>query len=344
MITVILWISGAFLLLQVIVLLYLSVSKQKGIRHDQKVHQIYKHVLVDYLAYLDGETDQEPSLPQEEQIRVKVLEKLLSGYASNIKGSENEQRMRRTAERFLADHYKHVLQKGSWAERVNTLFFIEDYQMNVLQPEVKTHYLSLKDKDEEYRQSLRVLASFGDDSVLGMLKNDEDIAVGFMKECFRRLPAALIETLKKDSELPVQIKLGLISYFGETGYYEHLPYVEAHLTHEEKEVRLKAFASLCQYRYISSADKISPFLSSEFWEERMYASRLTGLLQLTRYSTTLMKLAGDSNWWVRFAACEALKQMPDGEVLLTFAAEGHEDLYARDMAKQLQTLKTGVSR
>ncbi len=344
MITVILWISGAFLLLQVIVLLYLSVSKQKGIRHDQKVHQIYKHVLVDYLAYLDGETDQEPSLPQEEQIRVKVLEKLLSGYASNIKGAENEQRMRRTAERFLADHYRQVLKKGSWAERVNTLFFIEDYQMKLLQKDVKNHYLSLKEKDEEYRQSLRVLATFGDDSVLQMLKSDETISIGLMKECFRRLPAASIETLKKDQEMPVQVKLSLISYFGETGYYEHLPYVELHIIHEEKEVRLKALAALCQYRYISSANKISPFLTSEVWEERMYAARLSGLLQLTRYSTALMKLAGDPNWWVRFAACEALKQMPDGEILLTFAAEGHEDLYARDMAKQLQTLKTGVSR
>ncbi|WP_404406081.1 HEAT repeat domain-containing protein [Jeotgalibacillus malaysiensis] len=344
MITVILWISGAFLLLQVIVLMYLSISKQKGIHHDQEVLRVYQQVLSPYLSYLAGEAEQEPSLPADEQIRVKVLEKLLSKYASNIKGAENEQRMRKTAERYLTDYYRHILQKGSWAERVNTLFFIEDYQMKALQADVKTHYLSLKDKDEEYRQSLRVLAAFGDDSVLEMLKSDTSISIGFMKECFRRLPQASIEKLKKDQELPAPVKLSLISYFGETGYYEHLPYVEFHLTHEEKEVRLKALAALCQYRYISSADKISAFLNSEVWEERMYAARLSGLLQLTRYSTTLMKLAGDSNWWVRFAACEALKQMPDGEILLTFAAEGHEDLYARDMAKQLQTLRTGVSR
>lgn len=344
MITVILWISGAFLLLQVIVLMYLSISKQKGIRHDQQVHRIYKQILGRYLAYLDGETDLEPSLPSDKLIRIKVLEKLLSGYATNIKGAENEQRMRQTAERFLADHYRQVLQKGSWAERVNTLFFIEDYQMSVLQKDVKHHYLSLKEKDEEYRQSLRVLATFGDDSVLQMLKSDDAISIGFMKECFRRLPATSVENLKKDQELPVQVKLSMISYFGETGFYEHLPYVELHITHAEKEVRLKALAALCQYRYISSADKIVPFLTSELWEERMYAARLSGLQQLTRYSTDLMKLAGDTNWWVRFAACEALKQMPDGEILLTFAAEGHQDPYARDMARQLQTLKTGVSR
>ncbi|MDZ5710859.1 HEAT repeat domain-containing protein [Jeotgalibacillus haloalkalitolerans] len=344
MVTVVLWISGVFLLLQVALLIYLSLMKQKGIRTDQEVSGVYQQVLSPYLAYLAGENDHEPDLPSDEQVRVKVLEKLLSGYASNIKGAENEKRMSHTAERFLADHYRGILLKGSWAERVNTLFFIEDFHLKTLQSEVKKHYLSLKDEDEEYRQSLRVLASFGDESVLQVLKSGEAISIGFMKECLRRLPGSSLEQLKADQELPVPVKLGMISYFGETGFYEHLPYVEAHIQHKEKEVRLKSLAALCQYRYISSADKISPFLTSDLWEERMYAARLSGLLQLTRYSTSLMQLAGDPNWWVRFAACEALKQMPDGEILLTFAAEGHEDLYARDMAKQLQTLRTGVGR
>ncbi|MFB1081743.1 HEAT repeat domain-containing protein [Jeotgalibacillus sp. JSM ZJ347] len=344
MITVILWISGSFLLLQIIVLMYLSFSKRKVNRHDQEVSRIYHQILNSYLAYLHGETEHEPTLPSDEQVRNKVLERLLSGYVSNIKGAENEQRMKEVAERYLTDHYRHVLKKGSWAERINILFFIEDYQMSVLQQEVKNHYLSLKEKDEEYRQALRVLATFGDDKVLEALKNDQTLAVGFMKECFRRLPEEFVEILKKDPELPTPVLLSVISYFGETGHYEHLPYVESQLKHDEKEVRLKSLGALCQYRYISSADRLLPFLTSDIWEERMFAARLAGILQLTRYSTALMELAGDTSWWVRFAACEALKQLPDGEILLTFAAEGHEDMYARDMAKQLQTLRTGVSR
>ncbi|TFE01651.1 HEAT repeat domain-containing protein [Jeotgalibacillus salarius] len=344
MITVVFWISGVFLLLQVVLLTYLSFSKQKVIRKDNEVEQVYHRVLNPYLAYLSGEGDQEPDLPSNEETRISVIEKLLSGYVSNIKSTGDEKRLKHTAEKHLSEYYRDILNKGSWAERVNALYYIEDFRMDLLQSEVKRHFHSLKERDEEYRQSLRVLASFGEKALIQLLKSDDTFSTGFIKELLRRLPADLLEELKKEKDIPVFFQIGMISYFGETGYYEHLPYVEHHITHSEKEVRLKALAALCQYRYISSADKLAPFLTSELWEERMYGARLSGILQLTRYSTTLMKLAGDSKWWVRFAACEALKQMPDGEILLTFAAEGHEDLYARDMARQLQTLKTGVSR
>ncbi|MBM7580454.1 HEAT repeat domain-containing protein [Jeotgalibacillus terrae] len=342
MVTVVLWISGTFLLLQIILLIYLSLSKQKGIRNDNSMIHAYHQVLNPYLAFLSGESDQEPELPSDEKTRIRVMEKLLSGYASNIKGAGDQQRMQVTADKYLSEYYRTVLKKGSWAERVNTLYYIEDFTMNTLQTDVKKHFFTLQNRDEEYRQSLRVLARFGEKELIQLL-SEELFSMGFIKELLRRMPAESLEDLKKEESLPESVKTGMISYFGETGYYEHLPYVEQHITHKDKEIRLKSLAALCQYRYISSADSLSLFLDSAVWEERMFGARLAGILQLTRYSTTLMKLAGDSNWWVRFAACEALKQMPDGEILLTFAAEGHEDLYAREMARQLQTLKTGVS-
>ncbi|KIL43593.1 hypothetical protein KP77_32990 [Jeotgalibacillus alimentarius] len=344
MITAVLWVAGMFLLLQVILLAYLSFSKHRGIQRERLIDSNYTDILNPYLTYLSGESDREPSLPSEEMVRISVMEKLLLGYASNIKGAEQEMRLKQAAQQHLSDYYRRILKKGSWAERVNVLYYIEDFKMDSLQIEVKTHFLDLRDRDEEYRQSLRVLAGFGDEMLIQLLKRDEAFSTGFIKELLRRLPSDSVEQLKQAKDLPVIVKTSMLSYFGETGHYEHLPYVEKHLVHVEKEIRLKAIAALCQYRYISSAEKISGFLTSEQWEERMYGARLAGILQLTRYSTSLMKLAGDPNWWVRFAACEALKQMPDGEILLTFAAEGHEDSYARDMARQLQTMKTGVMR
>ncbi|TFE00074.1 HEAT repeat domain-containing protein [Jeotgalibacillus sp. R-1-5s-1] len=343
MVTAVLWVSGVFFVLQLILLTGIAINKNRSIRLEGRKQQAYRQALGPYIVYLSGESDVQPRLPKDKSIKIFIIEKLLSGYSQNVNSEAEKERMKMTADEHLQSHYMQVLRKGSWSERVNVLYFMEDFMMTSLKDQVWEHIQAVPERDEEYRQSMRVLASFGDERVLPFMIYDQSLSIGFTKELLRRFPAAFIDRLKTTESLPSGVLTAMLSYFGETGFYEHLPFVEANLNSEDKEIRLKALAALTQYRYYSDHDSLERFITSSLWEERMYGARLAGLLNLSRYSPQLMELAGDGNWWVRFAACEALKRLPDGEILLEFAAEEHQDPYARDMAKQLRTLRTGVT-
>ncbi|SIS45776.1 HEAT repeat-containing protein [Salimicrobium flavidum] len=71
----------------------------------------------------------------------------------------------------------------------------------------------------------------------------------------------------------------------------------------------------------------------------MLAAKVVGSLQLEDYRNELQSLARDREWRVRYAALEALRQLPQGPLLLEDVIEHHEDKYARDMASRLLSME-----
>ncbi|WP_280771112.1 HEAT repeat domain-containing protein [Salipaludibacillus daqingensis] len=347
MIEIALWTAGALLFIQFFLLVYILVGKIKFNRFEAKVEQIYKNILPDYLSFISGETKYEPRLPKSEKLKKEVLERLLNDLADNTANPTELDQIQFIAETHLTTIYQKSLSSDGWAYRVNTLYFIEEFKMFGLKEDVWQHLKTLQHEDEEYRQTLRVLAMFQEDRLIDYMIRQTEMPLGLVKDLFRRFSptsfSKLVSLLEGgEDSVPLSLELAFIGYCGESGNYEFLSLVEKKMEDSRKEIRLKALRSLCEYQYCSDKSWIKGFFSSEHWEERMYAARLAGIMNLTEYNDDLVFLAGDQSWWVRFAACEAINKIPDGEILLEYVSTQHEDSYARDMAQQTLTMKGGL--
>ncbi|WP_416147881.1 hypothetical protein ACM26V_16760 [Salipaludibacillus sp. HK11] len=346
MIQVALWTAGSLLLIQLLLLVYILISKSSQARFEKKVEDVQLKVQAKYLSYISGDAAIEPRLPKSEKIHVEVLERLLNGVADNTASPFEKKRIQEIAQTHLSTIYQTKLTESSWADRINALYFIEEFMLIDLKEKVWEHLLSLRHEDEEYRQTLKVLASLQDERMINYIVQQGEIPIGLTKELFRRFTPnsfhrLLTELEKKDQLVPESIELAFIDYCGESGNYEFLSFIEKKIDDSRKEVRLRALRSLCQYQYCTDTTWIRRFFVSEQWEERMYAAKLTGIMTLTEYNDDLVFLAGDQIWWVRFAACDAIKKVPDGEILLEYISTHHEDTYARDMAQQTLTMREG---
>lgn len=339
--------ASLLMIIQLFVLVYILYGKAKDKRFEAEVEKVFTNILPAYLSYITGESNYEPRLPKTEYLKKEVLERILNQVSGNSSNEEELNKIRLVAQRHLGDIYQKTLKKGKWADRVNALYFIEDFSMTDLKEHVRNHLSTVKEKDEEYRQTLRVLASFQDERMIAYLTEQQDISMGLIKELFNRLRSKSLHQLvsiieEGEKEVPQIIEESLLTYFGESGEYEFLNFVEKKLYDSRLEIRIKAFKGLCHYQYTSDTDLIKRFFFSEHWEERMYAARLSGIMQLEEYIENLIALAGDSNWWVRYAASVAISLIPNGEQVLESIAKGHEDSYARDMAKQTLTMRGGM--
>ena len=334
------------LVTQLVVLGYIIQKKTRERRFEEKVERLFSKNLPAYLSYITGEETYEPRLPKSQTLKREVLERLLNEVGGKTSDPDQHARIQEIAELHLSDVYRRSLVRDQWAERVNTLYFIQDFHMKNLNDAVWTHLQKLKQKDEEYRQALRVLAGFQDERVVDFLIREEGLSFGFAKELVRRVSADSHRRLashfgEAGDEKAAPLEEAFLIHCGEAGLYEFLSFVESKLEDERLEMRIKAFKSLCNYQYISDSSVIPAFFRSTYWEERMYAARLTGIMNLEEFMDPLKRLAGDSIWWVRFAACEAIGMFSDGEAVLKDMAESHEDSYARDMALQTLTMKGG---
>ncbi|MCR6112459.1 hypothetical protein HXA35_19170 [Bacillus sp. A301a_S52] len=346
MITNILLLVGVLLVIQLSLLIYLYIVKKWTIKKNHRADRLFQQLFPKYLPYLTGDSNTEPCLPQNLKLKQIVLEKILTGYAHVVTDSIGEQRVKEVAEDHLLECYRKTLKKGDWSERLNALYLIEEFMMDALREDIKEHLNSVEVMDEEYRQTLRTLASFQEESLLHYIMSHPHMSQRLIKEMLRRLPVNILIDLmriikEKGEETPEAVKYAFIDYCGEAGYYELLPFVESLLGETSKETRIKALKSLYHYQYCTNPELIIPFFTSVHWEERLYAVKLTGEMKLTEFSNYLMLLAGDRVWWVRFQACEAIKQMSDGKILLAYLTERHEDVYAQDMAKQALTMRVG---
>lgn len=339
-------IMGVLLVIQLSLLIYLYTVKTWAIKQNHEADSLFQQLFPKYLPYLTGDSDSEPNLPQNLKLKQKVLERILAGFAHVVTDPAGKQRIKEVAECHLIDSYRKTLKAGDWSERLNALYLIEEFMMDALVEDVKEHLTTREMSGEEYRQTLRTLASFQEESLLDYMLNHPNMSYRLTKEIMRRLSLDVLMDLmhiikEKGDDTPDAVRHAFIDYCGEAGYYQLLPFIESMLNDSSKETRIKALKSLYHYHYCTRPELIIPFFTSVHWEERLHAAKLTGVMNLTEFSDYLMSLAGDRVWWVRFQACEAIKQLSDGEILLAYLSERHKDEYAQDMAKQMLTMRVG---
>lgn len=328
--------------LQFLLLISLVVWKQRTLNRVKGHLEIANKYRPALDAFIKGQSTTLPALDKK-QLTPAIAEMVLDEYSSHNLTVAEQENLSAVAEKYLALHYRKALKKGTWAERMNALYFIEDFKIHSLREDCFGHFKSLTKQDEEYRQTLRTCATlqeyrlFREESVLN------EVTSGLMKELLFRMDEDLLQKvlreLQQNEKLPENVLRGLLVFSGEHKIEAAFPFVEQKLQDERKEVRLKAMQSLSLYGKVSDPEKIRPFFESGAWEERMYAAKLTGACRLNGLKDHLLNTLADSNWWVRFSSAESLSSGPDGELLLQDAAVNHQDPYARDIARHVLTQK-----
>jgi hypothetical protein len=338
--------SASLLLCQLILLLFLALRKRKLAAKEQAIVEQYQALTDVFSSYMmDPSDDRFIQEIRSNPHQIVVLERLLNGYVSVTKGGVHSPLVAKLSEEFLAAHYAKQLKRKNWAMRMNTLYFIEDFHMESLKPLLKEKLGRSSELDQETQQLLRTLASLDEPETLSVLAQYPHAPVRLYIDVLKRLeePTRLqeLDAALRD-EIPNKArKHAAISYIGMAGLTAFLPRIEEELKAQEGELRIQALKAILNLQYLSDPSLLLPFFGSASWPERMYASRIAGRLQLSRFKEALSGLLGDSVWWVRYSAAEALVQFSDGDILLAHLSANHPDRYARDMADQWKSSLLG---
>lgn len=338
--------SLSLLLAQLILLLVLAWRKQKLAAKEQAIAEQYLALTDSFSSYMmDPADDRFVQEIRSNPHQTVVLERLLNGYVSVTKGGVHSPLVAKLSEEFLAAHYAKQLKRSHWALRMNTLYFIEDFHIESLKPLLKEKLRKSSQLDQEKQQLIRTLASLNEPDTLSVLAQYPDAPVRLYIDVFKRLeePTRLKEldaALRNEPQNKAR-KHAAISYIGMAGLIAFLPRIEEELGTQEGELRIQALKAVLNLQYLSDPGLLLPFFQSASWPERMYASRIAGRLQLSRFKEVLSDLLGDSVWWVRYSAAEALVQFSDGDILLAHLSANHPDRYARDMADQWKSSQLG---
>lgn len=344
------WILIVFLFLsQLVLLLVLAWRKQKLSAKERTINLQYDALTDEFSSYMMDPTDEGfIQAIRGASYETIVLEQLLNGYVAVTKGSLTSPLVAKLSEDFLTEPYAKQLTGKSWAIRMNTLYFIEDFHMQSLTPMLKEKLHKAFRLDQETQQLIRTLASLNEPITLTILAQYPDAPVRLYIDVFKRL-----DTQTRHEELGRALtneknnntfKHAAISYIGMAGLTIYLSRIEEELQNSDGEIRIQALKSIYHLHYLSAPSLLLPFFHSSSWQERMFAARIVGRLQLSRYKEMLSELLGDSVWWVRYSAAEALVQFSDGDILLTHLSMNHPDRFARDMATQWNSTLLGSEK
>lgn len=338
--------SMSLLLGQLVLLLILALRKQRMSAKEQAITQQYEALIDAFSSYmLDPSDDRFIQEIQSCPHKIVVLERLLNGYVAVTKGGVTSPLVKGLSEDFLSAHYAKQLLRKNWAIRMNTLYYIEDFHMESLKPILKEKLEKSSQLDQETQQLLRTLATLNEPVTISVLARYPDAPVRLYTDVFKRLDEGTrleeLDAALRNEGANHALKHAAISYIGMAGLVSFLPRLEDELTAENGELRIQSLKAILQLQYLSDPSLLLPFLQSSSWPERMYASRIAGKLQLSRFKETLSTLLGDPVWWVRYSAAEALVQFSDGDILLSHLSANHPDRYARDMASQWEASLLG---
>ncbi|MCP3761062.1 HEAT repeat domain-containing protein [Domibacillus sp. A3M-37] len=335
----------AFLFLfQIALLFYLVIRKKKRQRYEEEIESQYNHLTEPFSSYIIEPSDVRFLYAiRSTRHQAVVLERLLNGYVAFTKEANISPLVKQLSEEFLTEPYSRILGQRNWARRINTLHYIEDFHMASLSPVLFERLTAANKLDVETQQLIRTLASLDETKVSKELSRFPNVPIRLYVDVFNRLQkeGTVKEIQSALDGTDVTLKYAALVFIGQSGAMSFLPAVEKELESSHAETRIQALKTLFRLEYMSDPDLLAPFFESSIWTERMFAARIAGILQFSRYKKILSTLLGDSVWWVRYSAAEAFTHFSDGDVILAHLSENHSDRYGRDMAAQWQIYRPG---
>ncbi|MFC0558191.1 HEAT repeat domain-containing protein [Halalkalibacter alkalisediminis] len=323
-------------LLNITLLIYLLIRKNYHQRKQIRKMELEKEVTLLIEEIARNKREGIPSSVKRSFLFYEVLQEIISHYIQLFNDQETSSALKQVASDELSVLYRKKLRKGSWSERMNVLYYIEDFEMKVLRGDLWLEYETKKQTEAEKYQIIRALATLHDKRLLDQIKGSPDWPYFLFKECFRRYGVEPLHFLIENclTDLSERVQVALLDVAIESKDLKLSSLFDELLLADSPEVRIRALKAIFVFGATSKEQELVQFQSSDHWVERMLFARIAGKLKLQRYCELLVKLLSDSSWWVRQAAAESLARYESGLFILEFVYETSKDKFARDTAYQ----------
>jgi hypothetical protein len=325
--------TAALVSILLVLLVYLIIRKgleQVKRSRIEEYKALYNEPVFEFL--LTGSFNS--SLTIDKNSKREAFESLLSHYSEILEGQDEKENMQRFAEVYLSDYYREKLNSLKWSQRMNALYYIEDFHIKVLEEEIVRFLERKKISKDELVHSLRILAAFQHREFYKLVSEKYNTLTYLeYRTIFARLDDTLFSKfLEGFDELPAPMQYALLDMIGYKKDTRYLAFTEDAFQNNRGEVRIKALKSLAAIGYVPSVDPYLSLLKSPEWQERMLAAKLVGSLREKTALDELTQLLHDPVWWVRSQAGQSVMMFPEGRDVLQKVADNTKDLFARDMA------------
>ncbi|WP_289136061.1 HEAT repeat domain-containing protein [uncultured Brevibacillus sp.] len=340
--------AGAFFIVLMVIYVYLVWRKYVNQAiHKRKGEWLSKHEQA-IKAYLLTGKNCESFIPVK-RYQFEALEDFFSAYLSNFKLESEEDTIVVFAESYFAPVYKKRLRKGNWSTRMNTLYFIDLFQMKSMKSDLLRHLKRRKCSPEESYLIYHVLAAFEYDQFEDLLKGSKEMPSFLLIQVMSRLidQHNVEGYLDIFHELPLYWQKGFLDIVREKNLRSEKiqQLLESLLLNDstDKELRIRALKTISSLGCLTSPELIMRMIeikeendwnTPEAAVEKMMVARLMGSIKNDCYIPYLERLISDSSYNVRVEAAKSIRKFKHGKVTLQEIAASHEDLYAREIAME----------
>ncbi|SFA81073.1 MULTISPECIES: HEAT repeat domain-containing protein [unclassified Bacillus (in: firmicutes)] len=325
------------------ILLYLIIRKLSENARNQKISKLTEKYFALIFIYM---TDQfhSRSIRSDSKLQKEALEQALGRYAEVLEGESEKYALRHLAELHLSGYYAKRLKSAVWSQRMNALYYIEDFQMMTLREDVIRLLRKKKISREEIVHSLRVLASFRDKRLFELLSNDFDHLTDYeYRAILSRLDKEGIDLFMLSFyRIPEQLKFAVLDVLGTSKEIHYLSFVETIYGSYSGEIRLRALKTIAAIGYVKDINTYLPLSDSSVWQERMFFAKLLGSSNDRKGIPYLVTFLHDDSWWVRSQAGQALSSFSNSRDIFLNVLRQSQDPYARDMAEEWLSRGEGI--
>ncbi|WML38592.1 hypothetical protein RCG19_15470 [Neobacillus sp. OS1-2] len=317
----------------VMLLVYLLIRKSHDSKKMKKI-EYYKEKYNPHIFQLVTDGISSCELWPETVIQQKAIEELLSSYLKVVEGYVEKNRLSELAAMYLTENYRKRLKSKKWSTRMNTLYYIEGFNMISLLNDVNRLLKYKRLSHEELVHILRILAMFQFKPLFHLLTNHyqylteydyRHILIRLQNQQFQQFIDYFHQT---DSTLQKAV-LEVIGLKRETNY---LSFLENIIFSYCGEIKLRALKALAEIGFVEDINPYLDLLHSTIWQERMLAAKLMGSVKEEKAMPRLIELLHDQTWWVRSQAGQSICQFGNGKDILRTVLETSKDPFAKDMA------------
>lgn len=337
--------GGVFVTLLAIYLVLLWRNRLK-----QRMLKLQKKAFCDLMAddsalrhYLAG-GEITPKLLDVRKVQQKALQEVLLQQLEESTDDLQKERIRFLAGQAFSALYRTQLGSMKWSERINTLLYIEQFQMTELLPRLEEMMRSSSCSIQERFIILRTYARSGYVRLVKeLLRRNTAMSDSQYLQIMLLLTDEIWEKVVDHyAELPVQAKCSVVDAMRIRNVQttRELALLERLLFEDHVEQRIFSLRALAQIGRMSDGTKDK--LLQAWHEERgsrsrlerlMYA-RLLGRVHAEGFIEHLNGLMGDPAYEIRQEAANSLAQYEQGIEKLRCVARVHPDKYARQIAEE----------
>lgn len=281
-----------------------------------------------------------------ELFQFEALEDFFSDYLSNFKIEPGFNPVEPFIEEYFVLWYRKRLFHSKWSTRMNALYFIDLFKIEMMQDDLLKLLESKKCSSEERRQIYLLLAEFRYVHLQDLLKESKGLPPFLLNEMISLVvtPDNFESYVDIFYDLPYEWRLSLLDVIRDKNFrsLKLQELLESLLKARDQEMRVRATKTIASLGYISSPDVITQILDEqrEEWQsqqsagEKLMYARLMGNIKKQQFLQYLEQFISDKSYVIRSEAAKAIRKYKDGKEILLSITATHPDSYARNIAKE----------